>query len=117
MSDQPQVSQPTVAVTPVAPAVVPFVPPAMPAVRRPVVNGDQEARLCERVRSAIRMAIGMRNAQKNSSDNLLLECAMDGIVNASVVDIIRTLGMEPSYTEVYRPASLETPAVQPVRAQ
>jgi len=89
-------------------------PPRNAALPRPVTNAEQEAWLCARLRSTIRMAIGLRNAQKVAADNLLLECAMDGIVNGAAVEIIRTMGMEPSYTNVYRPASL---GAEPVAEQ
>lgn len=66
--------------------------------------------ICSRIRTALRMGIMLRDAQKQSSDNVVLECALDGVVNGAAVEIIRSLGLEPSYLSIYRPSSLTTPA-------
>ena len=80
-------------------------PQPQPQPRR-LARPDQEEMVCQRIRSAIRMGIMMRDAQKQSNDSVLLECALDGVVNGTVVEIIRILDLEPSYQSVYRPGSL-----------
>ena len=77
-----------------------------PPARRLLARQDQEELVVQRIRSAIRMGIMMRDAQKQASDNVLLECALDGVVNGAAVEIIRSLNMEPCYQSITRPRSL-----------
>jgi hypothetical protein len=70
---------------------------------------DQEALLSQRLRTCLRMALVLRSAQKTGADATLLECAMDGLINGSVVEIARSLGFEPCFVNLQRPKSQVQP--------
>lgn len=70
---------------------------------------DQEAMLSARLRSLLRMGITLRQTQKTGMDNVLLECAMDGLINGAAIEIARAMGLEPCFTNLERPKSMGQP--------
>jgi len=69
----------------------------------PKAGADQEAWVKDRIRTAITAAIFLERAQKVRADQDIIMCGIEGIVNGAAVEIIRTLGMDPSYTNLKRP--------------
>ena len=71
----------------------------------PIANCDQEAWVMSRIYSVIRMAGVLRDNRKVDADDPLYKSAIDGLVNGAAYEIVRTLGMEPEYTNIKNPYS------------
>ena len=78
---------------------------------RKVVNPDQEAWVKQTVLSAIRAAYWVEKAKRVRADQPITDCAIEGIVNGAVVEIIHSLDLEPGYVNLQRPKAylLEQP--------
>lgn len=69
---------------------------------RKVATCDQEAWVKARIETAIKMGISARALKTCGADEVILNSAIEGIVNGASVEIIHTLGMEPEYTNLRR---------------
>lgn len=69
----------------------------------PIANCDQEAWVQARLQTVINMAGVLRDNRKVSADDPLYISAIQGLINGAAWEIIRTLGMEPEYTNIKNP--------------
>lgn len=67
---------------------------------RPKANCDQEVWVKERIKTAIKMAAAVKNCGVVGADEPLISSAIEGIINGAAVEIIRTLGMQPEFTNL-----------------
>lgn len=65
-----------------------------PYTKSGVVTCDQEVWLQDRVRTAMRMASAIKDEQRVMADDRIVEDALDGVTNGTVVEIINILGLE-----------------------
>ena len=56
-----------------------------------------------RIKTAVRAALFLSWAQEVRADQDIVMCGIDGIANGAAVEIIRTLGMDPSYVNLRKP--------------
>jgi hypothetical protein len=73
-----------------------YVPP-------PKVSADQESWVKARIKTVVRAALLLSRAQEVRADQDIVICGIDGIANGAAVEIIRTLGMDPSYVNLRKP--------------
>ncbi len=73
--------------------------------KREVVDQDREAWVKARLKTAIEMALAVKNRRNVAADDVIYECALAGIINGAAIEIIRSLGLEPGYVNIQRPAS------------
>jgi len=64
------------------------------------VTPDQESWIKERVKTAIQMALSLNKARKTQADYHAYEYGLDGIIEGTVIEIIRLLNLEPSFTNL-----------------
>ncbi len=69
----------------------------------PKANADQESWVKARIKTAVRAALFLSWAQEVRADQDIVMCGIDGIANGAAVEIIRTLGMDPSYVNLRKP--------------
>ncbi len=79
----------------------PHYPEANSEMPRAIANCDQEAWVKDRIETAIRMALSLRVHVR--AEQGMMESALEGIVNGTAVEVIRTLGMEPEFANLRRP--------------
>lgn len=70
---------------------------------REVVGPDQEVWIRERILTAMKMALAIRNERRVEADTPAMSCALEGIANGTAVEIVGILGMEPSYENLRKP--------------
>lgn len=70
---------------------------------RPTVDRDRECWVQANIRTAIRMALAVKEQKCTRADQDVFECALDGIVNGAAVEIIHILGMEPEWVNLRKP--------------
>ena len=80
--------------------------PGGAAIPRPTANCDQEAWLIDRLETVVRMALRLGSEKHVRADEHLLEGALDGLINGAAVEVIQTLGMEPEFVNLRRPARI-----------
>ena len=68
------------------------------------VNCDREAWVLARIKTAIQMARVLDQQQIVGADCTLLNYALDGLMHGAAAEIIKTLGLEPSYVNIRRPS-------------
>ena len=56
-----------------------------------------------RIKTVVRAALLLSRAQEVRADQDIVICGIDGIANGAAVEIIRTLGMDPSYVNLRKP--------------
>lgn len=71
--------------------------------KKRIANCDQEIWVMERIRTVIRMANDLKYSRRVGADDPLYLSSIDGLVNGAAFEIIRTLGMEPEYTNIKNP--------------
>ena len=67
---------------------------------RNVASCDQEAWVKDRIRDAIRMVEAVAKEKGVRANDGAAVRAIDGIIEGAAEEIIRTLGMEPSYINI-----------------
>jgi len=72
---------------------------------REPVSGDQEVWLKDRLYTLVRLVRGIQRQKAVAADDPLIDCAIDGAVNGAAIEVIRTLGLTPSYTNLRREPS------------
>ena len=70
--------------------------PLQRASERPTVSCDQETLIRNQIHSAIRMAQALEKERYTPADAHTMACGLHGIVEGTTIEIIRTLGLEPS---------------------
>ena len=65
-----------------------------------IVSCDQETGVKDRIRTAIRMGIQIRKERDVMADEDLFQYGVEGIVEGAAKEIIRELGMQPSYVNI-----------------
>jgi hypothetical protein len=80
-------------------------------------NCDQEDWIKSRIRTAINMAIALKDNRKVAADDPLYISGVDGIINGAAWEIIRTLGMEPEGTNVKNPYHINSTIGIPISKQ
>lgn len=74
---------------------------------RKAATCDQEVWVKARLETAIKMALAIHSKCGPRADEYLLSCGIEGIINGAAVEIIRTLEMEPEFTNLRRPKTFE----------
>jgi len=69
----------------------------------PIANCDQEAWVMQRIRTTIDMAMALKSKKNVGADDPMYISAIDGLINGAAWEIIRTLGMEPEYSNIKNP--------------
>ena len=64
------------------------------------VSGDREVWLRDRIMTACMMALAVNRERTVGADRPLFEYALDGIVQGAALEVITTLGLEPSFTNL-----------------
>lgn len=72
-------------------------------IKLPIANCDQEAWVKTRLQTVINMAAVLRDSRRVAADDSLYISAIEGLINGAAWEIIRTLGMEPEYTNIRNP--------------
>lgn len=67
---------------------------------RPIVNCDQEVWVKDRIKTAIKMAEKVLGATYVRADKEAALHALEGIVEGTAIEIIRTLCMEPCFVNL-----------------
>ncbi|MCD6148981.1 hypothetical protein J7J18_06445 [bacterium] len=67
-----------------------------------VVTSDQEVWVKERIRTAIQMAMSLKQARKVQADHYAYTYGLDGVIEGTALEIIHLLGLEPSYVNLRR---------------
>ncbi len=67
---------------------------------RATVSCDQECWVKDRIRDAIRMATALRENKGVRANEHAYNMALNGIIEGQAIEIIRTLGLEPEYTNL-----------------
>ncbi len=83
-------------------AVSPHHPDQNTAPDREVANGDQEAILCDRIETAIRMGIALANQQRVRADEHAVDYGIAGLAEGTAVEVMYTLGKEPGFVNLRR---------------
>jgi hypothetical protein len=65
-----------------------------------LVNGDQEVWVKNRLETLIEMARGIYSYRLVAADEVLAKGAISGLIEGAAIEIIHTLGMEPSYANL-----------------
>ena len=73
-----------------------------PSDDRVTVNCDQEAWIKDRIFTAVAMATALKRTSRVGADHPARDCGIEGVVNGTAVEIIRMLGMKPSYVNLDR---------------
>ena len=68
-----------------------------------VASPDSEVWVSDRIRSAIRMARAVADTAGPRADDGMVDEAIEGIINAASVEVIRSLFMEPGFVNLSRP--------------
>lgn len=76
-----------------------------------VATCDQEVWVKQRILTAMRMAIALDANLQVGADTDLAESGIEGVANGCAVEVIRTLGMRPEYTNLRRPHRIDDPGV------
>ena len=72
----------------------------MQANKREKVSCDQECWVKDRIRDAIRMATALRVNKGVRANEHAYNMALNGIIEGQAIEIIKTLGLEPEYTNL-----------------
>ncbi len=75
----------------------------MPGGIHPSPEGQRRPGVKARIKTAVRAALFLSWAQEVRADQDIVMCGIDGIANGAAVEIIRTLGMDPSYVNLRKP--------------
>lgn len=69
---------------------------------KPKANCDQESWVMNRIKTAIAMSMAVAETDHVRAEADMIDRAIHGIVEGAATEIIRTLGMEPSFTNISR---------------
>jgi hypothetical protein len=69
---------------------------------RRAASCDQESWVKSRIRTAVRMSAAIQMATHVRADSPARDHALEGILEGTTIEIIRSLGMIPEYTNVRR---------------
>ena len=72
------------------------------AAPRPIANCDMEAWVKARISVSWRMLDALEQTPIVGADKPMALAALHGLLNATCVEVIKALGMEPSYVNLYR---------------
>ncbi len=75
-------------------------------VQTTLVDGDQEVWVRNTILTAMRAALLVNQCRTVRADEEILSGAFDGIANGAAVEVLNTLGLKPSYTNLRRPRGL-----------
>jgi hypothetical protein len=67
------------------------------------VDCDREVWVMNSINAAIRMALAVKKECRVGADEQACQEAIRGIIEGTAIEIIRTLGMEPSYVNIRKP--------------
>jgi len=70
---------------------------------RPTVSADQEAWICARIATALKMARAVQQQHRVRADDYTRDSALEGIVNGVCIEVLYTLGLKPAYVNLRRP--------------
>ena len=73
------------------------------------VNCDQECWVKDRLRDTIRMAIALRENKGVRANEHGYNMAINGLIEGQAIEIIKTLGLEPEYTNLRPEQQFFTP--------
>lgn len=71
-----------------------------------MADADQEAWVCARIEEAICMAMQLEAARRVAANDLAARLARRGVIQGTAIEIIRTLGGEPSFENLPRPPGI-----------
>jgi len=66
------------------------------------VSVDQELWIKDRIRTAIKMSLELNKLQRVGADEPAFSHGINGIINGTAIELIRTCGLEPMFVNLQR---------------